>query len=380
MQLEEYLIQRNEIVNNFSKKSKVWQEDIMIAKFNIVSACLSNYLPNIPQEEHTQIFKNIFIHQKLSMFEQSFYELPDYVAYENLNAQIWNLLKKRTSIICTFHTGSYRLINLFLAKNKIPYSLVVSKDAIATQGSTFKKMFNELNKSENTQEGLKIIDAESPNSLLQMIRDLKSGRNLVLYIDGNSGSGIETINNNNNCVVNFLNKKIYARQGIAFLAHRMQIPILTVASYRESLNEIKLKFFDPIFSDREQDRDAFIKNTTQNIYDLIAPIIKKYPEQWEAWLYLHKVADTTENIFDIDSESTILPQANDRFRFNSSCFGIFKIIKESFLFKKSNYKSYRISDSVYDVLNMCMTEPVMGNQIFIAEFAELYKSRVLVFA
>lgn len=380
MHLEEYLLQRNELVNNFSKKSKVWQEEIMIAKFNIVSACLSNYLPNIAQGEHTHIFKNIFIHQQLSVFEQSFYELPDYVAYENLNAQIWDLLKKKTSIICTFHTGSYRLINLFLAKNKIPFSLVVSKEVIETQGSSFKEMFKELNKSGNTQEGLKIIDAESPNSLLQMIRDLKSGRNLVLYIDGNSGSGIETINNNNNCVVNFLNKKIYARQGIAFLAHRMQIPILTVASYRESLNEIKIKFFDPIFSDSEQDRDVFIKNTTQNIYNLIAPIVKQYPEQWEAWLYLHKVADTTENIFDIDNESAVFAKANDRFRFNSSCFSIFKIMKDSFLFKKSNYKSYKISDSVYDVLNMCMTEPVMGNQIFIAEFAELYKSRVLVFA
>jgi lauroyl/myristoyl acyltransferase len=380
MQLEDYLIQRNEIVNNFSKKSKVWQEDIMIAKFNIVSACLSNYLPNIPEEEHKQIFKNIFLHQKLSMFEQSFYELPDYVAYENLNAQIWNLLKKRTSIICTFHTGSYRLINLFLAKNKIPFSLVVSKDVIANQGSSFKEMFNELNNSENNQEALKLIDAEFPNSLLQMIRDLKNGRNLVIYIDGNSGSGNETINNNNNCVINFLDKKIYARQGIGFLSYRMQVPILTVASYRESLNEIKLKFFDPIFPDIEQDRDTFIKSTTQNVYNLIAPIIKKYPEQWEAWLYLHKVADTTENIFDISSESTIFPEADDRFRFNSSCFGIFKIIKDCFLFKKSNYKSYKITDSVYDVLNMSLTEPIVRNQIFIAEFAEIYKSKVLVCA
>ena len=57
-----------------------------------------------------------------------------------------------------------------------------------------------------------------------------------------------------------------------------------------------------------------------------------------------------------------------------------KKIKDSFLFKKSNYKSYRISDSVYDVLNMSLTEPIVRNQIFIAEFAELYKSKVLVCA
>lgn len=380
MHLEEYILQRNQIVNNFRKKTKVWQEEIMIAKFNIVSACLSNYLPNISQNEHTEIFKNIFLHQQLSTFEQSFYDLPDYVVYENLNAQIWQILKKQTSVICTFHTGSYKLINIFLSKNKIPFSLVISKEVIATQGDTFKKMFEEFNNGDNNQEALRLIDAESPNSILQMIRDLKRGRNLVIYIDGNSGSGNETINNENNCEINFLNKKIYARQGISFLAHTMQVPIITVASYRESLNEIKLKFFDPIIPDANQNKSEFIKRTTQNIYNLVAPIIKKYPEQWEAWLYLHKVADIKENIEIMGDDFMNLPQVNDRLRFNTSCFGIFKIIKNNFLFKRSNYKSYKISDSVYNVLKLCMAEPIMRSQIDISEFAELYISKVLVYA
>ena len=33
--------------------------------------------------------------------------------------EIWDILRTKNSIICTFHTGSYRLINLFLAKNKM---------------------------------------------------------------------------------------------------------------------------------------------------------------------------------------------------------------------------------------------------------------------
>ena len=122
------------------------------------------------------------------------------------------------------------------------------------------------------------------------------------------------------------------------------------------------------------------KKTTQDIYDLIAPIIKQYPEQWEAWLYLHKVADTTDNNHDSNDELIILPEDNDKLRFNSSSFGIFKIFKDSFLFKKSNYKSYRISDAVYDLLAGCMSEPIMRNQILIAEFTELLKSKVLVYA
>jgi lauroyl/myristoyl acyltransferase len=379
MKLDEYIFNRNELISNFAKKSKLWQEDIMVAKLNIVSACLSNYLPHIPHSEHTQIFKNIFLHQQLSIFEQSFYELPDYVVYENLNAQIWELIKKGTSIICTFHTGSYRLINLFLAKNKIPYSLIISKEVIATQGDSFAKMFAELSKNNNTQEALKLIDAESPNSALQMIKDLKKGRNLVIYIDGNSGAGNETISNNNNCEIAFLNKTIFARQGVGFLAHIMQVPVITVTSYRKSLTDIRLKFFNPIFPNPTEDRAVFAKKITQDIYDLVSPIIKEYPEQWEAWLYLHKVADGGSSNF-MTEGITIPSNASDALRFNSSCFGIFKIVKENFLFRKSNYRSYRISEAVYNLLAACAAGPVSRSEIILDEFPELCENKVLVCA
>ena len=98
MNLKEYIFKRNELVENFAKKSKIWQSDIMIAKFNIVSASLSNYLPNVALQAHHKIFKDIFLHQQLSLFDQHFNELPDYVVYENLNAEIWEILKKLPNI------------------------------------------------------------------------------------------------------------------------------------------------------------------------------------------------------------------------------------------------------------------------------------------
>jgi len=378
MILEEYIFKKKELVTKFAQKSKVWNEEIMIAKFNIVSACLSNYLPEINVNVHKQLFRKIFLHQQLSIFEQSFFELPDYVVYENLNTQIWNLLSNGASIICTFHTGSYRLINLFLAKNKIPFSLVVSKDMIEREGELLKGMYDEYNKPDNTQEGFRLIDAESPSSGLQMIKDLKQGRNLVIYVDGNIGAGNETINNNNSCEINFLHSKIFARQGVGFLAHILQVPVLTVASYRKSINEIKLKFFDPVFPDVNKDRALFAKKVMQEIYDLAAPIVKEYPEQWEAWLYLHKVITPTGNDIIIAPENINLPDTNDKLRFNSSCFGIFKIVSNCFLFKKSNYKSYKISDAVYNLLVSSTFNPIPSSEVVLNEFAELYVNKVLV--
>ena len=59
-------------------------------------------------------------------------------------------------------------------------------------------------------------------------------------------------------------------------------------------------------------------------------------------------------------------------------FCIFKIMKDAFLFKKSNYSSYRISEDVYTLLEACVNRPVRRNEIIIEEFPELYKNKVLV--
>lgn len=375
MHLDEYIIRRNEIINSFDKKAKIWQGDLMAAQFNIASASLSNYLPQISFSEHGNIFKNIFLHQQLSMFEQSFYDLPDYVVYENLNRDVRRLLEKGGSIICTFHTGAYRLINLFLAKHKLPFTLVLSKEAMETQGRDFEKMFAEINKGDTGRADLKLIDAESPSSALNMIKDIKKGRNLVIYIDGNTGAGNETNSNQNNCVIDFLNQKIFARQGVGYLAHTLQVPVLTVVSYRKSFSDIRLRFFDPIFSDVQKDKAAAAAKITQHIYDLAAPIIKEYPDQWDAWLYLHKVS----NVMIRPAEMvTALPSPEDKLIFNSSSFGIFKVIQNSFLFKKCNYKSYKISSEVYTELSKCSTGPVERRKINIPEFSELYENKVLI--
>ena len=55
--------------------------------------------------------------------------------------------------------------------------------------------------------------------------------------------------------------------------------------------KIECDTFDPIVPDSNKERNVFAEETTQQIYDLAAPLIKAYPEQWEGWLYIHKVAN-----------------------------------------------------------------------------------------
>jgi lauroyl/myristoyl acyltransferase len=375
MKSKEYDTKRNELIKSFDNFS-IKDDEGLTAQFNIVSASLSNFLPGIPFTSHLEIYKNILLHKKLSIFEQQSYDVLDYLTIENDGNAISVFLKKQPCIICTFHTGSYRVINLLLTKYNIPFSLAIGKEIGESEGHLFSSIFNKLADT-SSPEQFKIINAENPKAGLQMLRELKHGRTLVLYIDGNSGAGIDTVENENSCLVNFMEQQIYARKGIAFLSFVANVPILTAASYRASWDDIRLRFFDPILPSCSPDRESFAIEGTQSLYDLVSPVIKSYPEQWEGWLYIHKTAKVKD-----DAVSTTLIDnhlsAKDSLCFNSSQFGIFKVSSTTFLFRKRAYLFYEIDNEVYKQLIECIARPLRKEDFEERLFDQLYSHGVLM--
>ena len=370
-----YIDARNELVTNFTAGLKIKENEYQHGQFNLVSAALVNYLSDLDINLHEDIYKNILLHKKLSILEQANHEALEGVEMENLTVEILEQLKSKPTIICTFHTGSYRILNLFLASNNIPYSLVIGKDIVEQEGNTFKNQFNDL-PGNHAPVGFNIIDAEKPNVGLQMLREIKKGRSLLLYMDGNTGAGAATTKNDNRCVINFLNQQIFARKGIAFLAHAANVPIITVASYRKSWEEIKLRFFDPIYPDLKKERGEYAEEATQEIYNLVAPIVKQYPEQWEAWLYIHKVAN-------IVNTGTVSPKSNrhsvvsEKILLDSFQFGIFKLNGAPILFKKCSYSFYEIDNGLYELLSSCIDVPIKRKNVDDKLFNQLYEQGVL---
>lgn len=375
MNYDSYIQTRNAIISSYEKHFSFENNENLTGQFNMVSASLSNFLPEIPFSQHKDIYKNILLHKKLSILEQSSHSVLDFVKKENHSVELQNLIRTRPSIVCTFHTGSYRIINLFLAINKIPFTLVTGKDIMEKEGETFLTHFKEI--TGNTIDSFKIIDAENAIAGMQMLRELKKGRTLVLYMDGNTGAGTVTNHNLNNHAVDFLHQKIFARKGIAYLAHIANVPVIPVASYRNSMEDIRLRFFDPIYPDKRKHPDEFAKETTQEIYDLVTPLIKKFPEQWEGWLYLHKVA----SIVNLNAE---FRHANEQYsccekvRFNSRLFGIFKLGNVSLLLNKSAYSFYEVDSSLYEILTRCVEVPLKKECFNANVFRQLYEEGVLV--
>lgn len=368
-----YLDARNALIQNFPETLAINQNENLNGQFTLVSAGLYNYLPWIPVQQHAEVFTGVLLHKKLSLLEQSSPEALDYLFIEGYSSEVKKLIHNYPVIICTFHLGSYRLINQLLVNNKIPFTLVIGKDVLKQEGQAISVLYNEFHEKDKC---FKIIDAETSSSVFSMMRELKKGRSVLIYIDGNTGAGTSTQNNTNRCVINFLEQQLFARKGVAFLAHAAGVPILPVISYRKAWDDIRLQFFSPIYPDSKADRNRFAETATQQLYDQVSPYIREYPEQWEGWLYLHKVAHITRgdqrpcrSSFPLASSGSVI--------FNSAQFGIFKVERATFLFRKSNYLSFPIDRQLYEFLSYA-ARPINAKQIDFALLQQLCNKNVLI--
>ncbi len=366
---------RDRLIRSFDQKRLPADDDRLYAQFQMVSASVFNYLPQIVYERHQLIFNNILLHKKLSILEQDHLDVLDCVDIESCSSEIMQLLRKQPAVICTFHLGSYRVLNLLLLKERIPFSLVVGKEVMEQEGNHFNEVFKRVSKKLDVACP-DLINAEEPRSVLNMLSALKHGRSIVLYIDGNTGAGAGTSKNENSCVIDFLGQQIYTRKGIAWMAHHAGVPIVVSVSVRRGWEAIGTKFFDPIYPELK-DGNEFAQHTTQKIYDMVSPLISENPEQWEAWLYLHKSAriiHTHAAMNSVKKRSNV----GEKAVFNSALFGKFKIDGTPFLLQKQGYEFYEISDSIYDALEACTDRPAAKEIFGESLFEQLWEKAVLI--
>lgn len=366
-----YIINTGTNISEYLTKNFIENDPNLYGQYTIVSANLTNYLPEIDSSDHMDIFIRLLTHKKLSKLEQGDLEALKRLTVEGFSDTVHTALTKG-GIISTFHTGSYRMVNLFLAKNNIPFTLVIGQAIIEQEGNEYISIFQDLFKDSNSDH-FRIVDAESRSSGLRILRELKEGRILLLYMDGNSGAGMETAANENHCAIDFLGQQLFARKGIGHLAYIADVPILPVISYRPAWNDIRIKFSEPILPNRAIEREGFSLTVTQHLYNQASLIIRDYPEQWESWLSLHRIAKISRQ-----SPLPAITTSGNIATFNLRHFGLFQIGKESFLLRKSLYQSYAIKCSLFQQLKRSIGQPVNIDDFEPEIWDELIENRVLI--
>ncbi|GHB55641.1 hypothetical protein [Persicitalea jodogahamensis] len=326
------------------------REEGYCVRSGLFSANLTNFLPQVAEKEHEKLYTNLLRNLSLENFDRRLMHLSDVSALEGDLSLINNTNKP--FIFCTFHIGSYRLIANALLRKGYQFSTLVRKEVYETQRAEFKEYCDNMYDTFQTPSKVNILNAEDPRVLLQMTRELKAGRSLLVYIDGDTGSGED-----HKTTVDFLNQQLRVRKGIPYASYLSGVPILPIVQYRKENLQNVLRIGKPIAMKKNEGREEFSQRSLKAIYKYFGGYIKKYPDQWEGWTYIHNAmiikpeSTSTTTTYNLNKKAT--------YRFNQSRYRIFELESNYLLFDRSAYETFEITADMKQYLSA----PVVKNPI-----------------
>jgi lauroyl/myristoyl acyltransferase len=327
----------------------------------IFSANLTNFLPTLPHTVHQQLFRESLCNSAFENFDWNILEISELTMLKDDDC----ILDTKTEpfIFCSFHLGSYRVIANYLFKNGYDFSILVRGDVYERQAADLLDCARKVGKKYAVKSDMRIYNAEKPDVLLKVARELKAGRSLLVYVDGNTGTG----NNAEKLdTISFLGQNLHLRKGIGYMSHLSGVPILPIVSYRKPDLLNVLEVGQAIYPNKELSRDDYSQQANQQLYDMFAKILEKYPSQWEGWNYVHKFRTETQNVESNSTKAKKIAYQN-QYQFNYTRYCLINLRQSPILFDKKHYTTFEISVDLHDYLtNPTYPDPkhILGTRVF----------------
>lgn len=221
----------------------------------------------------------------------------------------------RPIIFCGFHLGRYRLPSRFLIREKIPHSIIMNfKDD--NQVDSFHHNLSQLIAGRGLSDEIGLINIAERNALVQVIKLMKANKALLIYPDANLNQEQFKPGDKSHVEITFFNQKLRSQKGAAYFSHKFNAPIIPIITYTLG-NTNYIEFLSAI-----EPKDS-IQNSVQQLWSMLEYYVKKYPDQWEGWLFSGKRLIPT-------AQASVSADNLERLSFN----------KDRFELIENNYKEY----------------------------------------
>ncbi|MFS1519697.1 hypothetical protein V1503_25045 [Bacillus sp. SCS-151] len=186
----------------------------------------------------------------------------------------------------TFHYGDYRHVPFQITKSlqmdkTNSLNIVVDQDSYNSEIEL--KKWNKLREKYN----VKYIVSEEENSGLKLLRLLRKGRSILLYLDGNTGSGDDSQPFN----VQHITSTVHIRSGIFRLVQLLKKPMCIVIADKNANGESRLTAYKPITVNKDT-----LKKSIDYSYELFRNKLVEQPELWRFWFRHHRYVKEWDNI------------------------------------------------------------------------------------
>jgi lauroyl/myristoyl acyltransferase len=177
-------------------------------------------------------------------------------------------------ILLSFHFGSFYLIPPALALHG--FKLTVFSGLPRQYNDLFEDRIKEYSK-DNGNLGLKLIPL-SKVAIKCLVKALREKEIIFLLGDFNMG------HDNGTVTIDFLNQKIYAGYGVAWLHSKTGAPIVPIHIDNKN-GHYEILVGDSLHIDNALD----YKRVTESIFQVFEREIRARPDEWNRWRHFHKI-------------------------------------------------------------------------------------------
>lgn len=253
-------------------------------QFAAFSANLQWLMPDIPVEQHNELFRQTLLNQRLANLDECYFrELSIHLNAECAVDRAG--LTNRPSVVCTYHLGSYRLLPHWLMAQGVSICMPLAPDVLEVQGDGMLAAAEETCRQSGAT--CTLIDAGDPLTMVHMLTALKNGKTIVAYLDGNMGT-LPNAASTNLVTTPFLAGEILVRTGLAAVAYIAGVPIHSMVSGCVTDRSTVIQCLQTIKPGKGIKRADFARQTTINLYRDLQGAVKQQPWMWENWLSIHE--------------------------------------------------------------------------------------------
>jgi hypothetical protein len=228
-----------------------------------------------------------------------------------------------------FHTGPYWSVYQSLFRHGLNVATLFPGTLEAK-----RKEIGDVFAASTTHYGststLDLISLEDPNFLLRLRSSMSEGRQLVVFLDGNSGLPAHK-NEKRDVELDFFHSKVTVKTTILRLADILGLPVVTFNAARNDIR--RTLWLDPPLPRREKKQYDEVVRT---VFGRLCSRLEQEPAQWEGWLYFHTYFSPAYRA-SLDSADSSAPLEK------AARYFIQETSDDRLLVDKQTYKQYRVN-------------------------------------
>lgn len=274
----------------------------------------------------------------VDMFKRLF--LAEHVGdkYDACHAPIMSCKKENIKvntpcIFATMHYGPYKAIGRFLLSRGISLCIPVTQNVYDMQKNMFEQVAADI--VDDTTK-LVFVNVEKRSGLISLFKYVRLGYSLLIYLDGNSGIGGMSRDDEKLEDFNFFHETIKIRKGAQFLADKLSLNVIPIlATLGDSTNKAPYIELFPAISSKECG--------VRKIWRLFCEYMKNDIAQWEGWCYVNSFYKYKQKEIEATTNNGPIK------RFNGERYA-FVITDTRYLYDKTNSTKVKLSKGLFELL------------------------------